>query len=78
MPRPARSSVGGYCYHVINRGNEGRTRFHDDEDYAGFVRAMSYAHSRLPMRVVGYCLMPDHFHLVVWPIHDGDLSRWMQ
>jgi len=30
------------------------------------------------MRVVGYCIMPNHFHLVLWPINDGDLSRWMQ
>jgi putative transposase len=30
------------------------------------------------MRLVGYCLMPNHFHLVLWPHADGDLSRWMQ
>ncbi len=30
------------------------------------------------MRVLGYCVMPDHFHLVVRPYEDGDLSRWMQ
>lgn len=30
------------------------------------------------MRVLAYCLMPNHFHLVLWPHHDGDLSRWMQ
>jgi putative transposase len=33
---------------------------------------------RLPMRVVGFCLMPNHFHLVLWPYQDGDLSRFMQ
>ena len=33
---------------------------------------------RLPMRVLGYCVMPNHFHLVVRPLGDGDLSRWMQ
>jgi len=31
-----------------------------------------------PMRVTGYCLMPNHFHLLLWPHEDGDLSRWMQ
>ena len=30
------------------------------------------------MRVLAYCLMPNHFHLVLWPRKDGDLSRWMQ
>ena len=29
------------------------------------------------MRMVGYCLMPNHFHLVLWPHEDGDVSRWM-
>jgi REP element-mobilizing transposase RayT len=29
------------------------------------------------MRVLAYCLMPNHFHLALWPAKDGDLSRWM-
>jgi len=32
----------------------------------------------LPMRLLAYCLMPNHFHLVLWPREDGDLSAWMQ
>lgn len=77
MPRIARSSLGGYCYHVMNRSNNQSTVFVDDEDYAMFLRAMQFAHSRLQMRVLGLCLMPDHFHLVLWPHDNGDLSRWM-
>src|SRR4029077_5848592 len=78
MPRSARASVGGYCYHALNRGN-GRARvFHDDEDYHGFVRLLRKACARVPVRLVGYCLMPNHFHLVLWPIGDDDLSTWMQ
>ena len=30
------------------------------------------------MRILAYCLMPNHFHLVLWPQEDGDVSRWMQ
>lgn len=52
--------------------------FHKDEDYAAFVRLVGLASERLAMRVLGYCVMPNHFHLVVWPMADGDLSRWMQ
>lgn len=78
MPRTARASVGGICYHVINRGN-GRARvFHDERDYRGFISLLAAASERLPMRILGYCLMPNHFHLVLWPLNDGDLSRWMQ
>lgn len=78
MPRTARASVGGICYHVLNRGN-GRMRvFHGDGDYAAFVDLLAEANRRIPMRILGYMLMPNHFHLVLWPRANGDLSRWMQ
>jgi putative transposase len=78
MPRPKRHSPGGYCYHVLSRGNARQQVFHKDEDYAAFLRLFDAAHERCPMRVLAYCLMPNHFHLVLWPRDDGDLSRWMQ
>ena len=40
MPRSARASAGGYCYHVINRGNARAEVFHKDEDLVAFVRIM--------------------------------------
>ncbi len=78
MPRTARASVGGYCYHVLNRGNARARVFHDESDYKQFVEQLHEAASRVPMRVIAYCLMPNHFHLVLCPIEDGDLSKWMQ
>jgi putative transposase len=77
MPRTARASVGGICYHVLNRGNGRRRVFRKDGDYAAFLKAMSHASIEIPMRVLGFCLMPNHFHLVLWPVSDGDLSHWM-
>ena len=81
MPRTARASAGNYCYHVINRGNGRATVFHEPGDYAAFLKLMAESSERVKnvsMRIVGYCLMPNHFHLVLWPRNDGDLSRWMQ
>jgi putative transposase len=78
MPRTARASRGNWCYHVLNRGNGRAEVFHKEEDYAAFVRLFEPACERLPMRLVGWCLMPNHFHLVLWPHGDGDLGRWMQ
>ena len=78
MPRTARASVGGLCYHVMNRGNRRATVFHKNDDYRAFLRLIPRANRRLPVRVLAYCLMPNHFHLVLWPHGDGDLSRWMQ
>jgi len=77
MPRTARASVGVICYHVLNRGNGRQQVFFKDGDYAAFVKAMTHACEQIRMRVLAYCLMPNHFHLVVWPREDGDLSGWM-
>jgi len=78
MARRLRKTLGGLCYHVINRRNGRATVFHKDDDYAAFLRLLCEASERLPMRLLAYCLMPNHFHLVLWPREDGDLSVWMQ
>jgi putative transposase len=62
---------------VLNRGNARRTVFRKDGDYRAFLAALAHAGERVPMRLLAYCLMPNHFHLVVWPRRDGDLSRWV-
>ena len=77
MPRTAREIAGGICYHVINRGNAKACVYHSDRDYESFVVLMERACNRTPMRVLAYCLMPNHFHFVLWPHGDADLSRWM-
>lgn len=77
MARTARASKGGVCYHAINRGNGRMTVFHNSKDYDYFVNLMTSANKRIPMRILAYCLMPNHFHLVLWPFIDGDLGRWM-
>ena len=78
MPRTARASVGEMCYHVINRGNARQEVFRKDEDYKAFIKLFNDACGRIAMRMLGYCVMPNHFHLVLWPHSDGDLGKWMQ
>lgn len=78
MPRVARVSTGGICYHVINRGNGRAVVFETPGDYRAFLALMAEAVERVDVRVLAYCLMPNHFHLVLWPREDGDLSRFMQ
>jgi putative transposase len=78
MPRTARASIGGVIYHALNRGNRRETVFHKPADYDAFIKAMVDAGHRVPVDLLGYCLMPNHFHLVIRPRADGDLGRWMQ
>jgi putative transposase len=77
MPRTARASRAGFCYHVLNRGNAQRTVFHKQGDFAAFVKLLGQAGERTDLRLLAYCLMPNHFHLVLWPRRDGDLSDYM-
>ena len=78
MPRPKRITLGGYVYHVLNRAN-GRLRiFHRDGDFHAFERVLAEGIARFSMRLCGYCIMPNHWHLLLWPINDGDLSDFMQ
>ena len=78
MPRTARASVGEMCYHVINRGNARQEVFRKNDDYKAFINLFKGACERIAMRVLGHCLMPNHFHLVLWSYSNGDLGKWMQ
>jgi putative transposase len=78
MPRVARKAPGGLVYHVLNRAN-GRLRlFKKDEDFAAFERVLVAAWQRVPMRILSWCLMPNHWHLVLWPRKDGELTAFMR
>ena len=67
MPRRARVAPGGVVFHVLNRAN-GRLRlFKKDADYLAFESLLAEAHERVPVRVLDWCLMPNHWHLVLWP-----------
>ena len=65
-------------YHVLNRGNARQAIFEAAADYEMFLSVFSQAHQRVGMRTIGYCIMPNHWHLVLWPRSDGDLSEFMR
>ena len=77
MPRIARVAPGGVVYHVLNRGNGRRMVFHKDADARAFIDILAETKRLVPMRVLGYCVMGNHWHAVLWPQADGDLSRFM-
>lgn len=77
MGRPRRTSIGGIAYHALNRGNRRSQVFFKDGDYEAFLKALAEALAAVPMRLLGFCLMPNHWHLVLWPRGAGDLSRFV-
>jgi putative transposase len=65
-------------FHVLNRANARACIFAKEEDYAAFERVITETLARNPMRILGYTLMPNHWHLVLWPECDGQLGAFMQ
>jgi len=52
--------------------------FDDASDYRAFENIMLETLERVPMRICAYCLMPNHWHMVLWPRDDGDMAAYMQ
>jgi putative transposase len=65
-------------YHVLNRGNGRMKIFSKDGDFASFVSLLEEGRERFDMRICGYCLMHNHWHLVLWPKRGEQLSKFMQ
>ena len=78
MPRSRRVTPGGIVYHVLNRGVGRSQLFFKDADYLAFEQIMAETLETCPMRICSYVLMPNHWHLVLWPKQDGELAAFMQ
>jgi putative transposase len=80
MPRTARVAPGGFVYHVLNRSAGKMHLFRKPADYEAFQRVMVEAYARHPIRILSYCILSNHWHFVVWPKQDGQLTmffRWL-
>ena len=78
MPRKRRVSPDNSIHHVLNRGNRRQTIFHKHGDYAAFMNILGETLAKVAMRILAVCLMPNHFHLVLWTRKGSDLSAYMQ
>ncbi len=80
MPRRPRVAPGGWIYHVLNR-SAGRIKlFRRDKDFEAFDRLLLEAYERLPLCIYSYCVMNNHWHFLVRPQRDGELTeffRWL-
>jgi len=80
MARPIRVEFADAVYHVMARGNERKAIFHDDHDRTRFLATLQEMTEQFGVQVHGYCLMPNHYHLVL-STPRGNLSRaagWLQ
>ena len=80
MPRRPRLAAGDLAYHVLNRRVGRLPLFEKPADYVAFEKVLAEAHAQTGIRIAAYCLMPNHWHLLLWPKQDGELSevlRWI-
>jgi putative transposase len=80
MPRTSRQIEPGGCYHVINRGNGRQVLFHKTGDYQAFLQILAEGLRRFDVALLCWCLMPNHWHLVLRPRSRRamiDLMRWV-
>jgi len=77
MARLLRADVGEIVYHVINRANARVHMFNTDKEYKQFEQILTEGQERQDMRILAYCVMPNHWHVVLYPKKDGDMSSFM-
>ncbi len=78
MPRADRIDVADIIYHTINRANARMQIFNEDKDYLLFEKVLREAKEKFNMRLLSYCVMPNHWHLALYPKKDGDLQIFMR
>jgi len=73
-----RFAPAGMVFHVVNRGVRKLRLFDHDGDYQAWISTLAEAQDRIPLALFAYCLMPNHFHLIVQPSTDRQMSLFMQ
>lgn len=77
MANRKRITKGGIAYHVLNRANGKLRIFKKELDFIAFENILAEGIELFNMRLCGYCIMGNHWHMLLWPVADGDLSDFM-
>ncbi len=75
MARIARVVAPGLPHHVTQRGNRQQDVFFTDADYRLYLRLLAGHSRKYGLRLLGYCLMPNHVHLIVDPEKENSLAK---
>ena len=78
MARQLRAAAPNIVYHVLNRANAREGIFQKEEDYAAFEKILVEAREKFDMRILAFCIMPNHWHLILHPKTAESLSQFMR
>ena len=77
MARPLRITVLNLPFHVLDRGNNRQIVFREEGDFVYFLHLLKRYKKELKFKLYHFCLMPNHFHLVLEPTIEGSLPKIM-
>ncbi len=77
MPRPPRADEAGGLYHALNRGNLRADIFRKEADFVAFEQILHEGLQLYQVELFSYQLMSNHYHLVLRPLIDREMSRFM-
>src|SRR5580658_9625112 len=75
MPRTARIVLPAVPHHTTQRGNNRQDVFFVDDDRLAYLKVLQRQSARYGLKIVGYCLMTNHVHLIVVPEHADSLAK---
>ena len=78
MARIPRAAIGDTVYHILNRANGREKIFQKEKDYEAFEKILFEAKEKYPMRILSFCIMPNHWHLILYPHEGEDLPKFMR
>lgn len=73
----AREFKLGYPHHIYNRGNRKEKIFFKPKDYNVFLKQLKKYAKKFECNLLGYCLMPNHYHLILQPMGSSSISNTM-
>jgi REP-associated tyrosine transposase len=68
----------GYYYHLYNRGINRGMIFFNEENYEYLIKILSETSMQYDMSIIAYCLLPNHYHILVRQNSDVTISKWIQ
>lgn len=78
MPRGERIILNNAYYHLINRGNQKQNIFLENSDFEKYLQLLAHYKRKYEVKLFGYCLMPNHVHMVVVLKQASELAKFMQ
>lgn len=78
MPRGMRIITDNSYYHIINRGNQKQRLFLEHVDYEEYINILKRYKRKFGFRLLGYCFMPNHVHMLLEPGEPRKLAKFMQ